>query len=1094
MRNCPFAQKMLAVFLVVAMLLPLVPPVHADDEDIEQLAMEEDFAYADVTTIAKADGFDEETVQVPFTESAAAPKSKYITVDSNATGQTMLGLGGAMTESAAYNIAKLSPEKQAEIYEAYYGESGARYALTRSSIGSADFSTRSYSYDDSSKADPQLTKFSIEKDFDYIIPAIRMIQQYNPSVKFFAAPWAPPAWMKKSGKRQGGLATGGISLVNNAMDPKYYEAYANYLVKYCQEYAKAGIPVFSLSMQNEAQNNPQWECCTWTTSAVITFISNYLGPALEKNGINTKLVIWDWDKGNDTMHKDGFVKFNTTVLSNSVASKYIDGIAFHWYAGDLWHEIAGKPMWSEDFYSLDQVKAKFPNIHLYATEACQEKGSWFGSYEPAYRYIHDILNDFEHGTECFIDWNLVLDYNGGPTQGVENKCHAPIMLDQRNNICYQPSYYVMKMISRAVQPGTVHIKTDTDLSIDKTAVIDNEGYVSVLLGNTGDKAQSLTLVDGNYSLKLTLPANSLTTVRYLSDDLCDHDCDTYLDNQVDATCGEDGYTGDICCEYCGRVLTSGEVIPATGEHSWNEGEVTLAPTTTETGIMTYTCTVCAAEHTEEIPALPETDGEYIPLEEDLTNAEAAELLAQGEYFFYDSASDSYLPLSVTIEENSSESYLGEDGQIYDESQVSTTWTAKNGKTFTANSPYVTSSLKTYTRTHKTVLLSNRYWYVNDANSKDTTPAGSTAKAARNNFKNADEFRDDGSTGKSASKDDPYYVAAVYTAVKKQSTTTAQYLYTIQDITVASSSGDETACPVTIYAYVQEEPAVMMMALEEDEEPEEAPAETTDEEEAPVDEDEATTSEEESSNVEEAPVPLPQQLIPTSVQAGSFTLKTDYDEDVLKLDWQNAAVVSETWTPWNDTAEEDELGYTLYEIETGDILVDVYELTTPADDNQLEQLTDSIRDRENPAIVLVSASCGFTRDALKEDFIKVLNGNDFAVQDPWKDSEWDNSPWMNQSEEADRVFYVNYIDADVQLTINFYRIKEDTPALLEVRFGYQLIQEEYGEAEMEEAEEPEAEETEETEPAETEETQPEEIEPEELQESEDEEEYSEETAE
>ncbi len=478
---------------------------------------EEYLGEAQIHTVSKDGGYEQELQTVPFVRADATESSGFVKVYPDQTRQTMLGVGGAITESAAFNIQKLTPEEQNEVYEAYFGENGARYSVLRSTIGSADFSTRSYSYNDTEEPDPELKHFSIEKDFDYIIPAIKEIQQRRPDIKFFAAPWAPPAWMKNSGVRRGQTGTAGLNFVDNSVKPEYYESYAQYFVKYIQAYKDQGIDVYSLSMQNEAQNNPKWEAATWSTDAVIDFVGNHLGPALEANGIDTQLVIWDWDKGNDPMHHDGFIKFNTTVLNNEKARKYIDGIAFHWYAGDVWHEIQGVPMWSEDFYSLDKVKEQFPDIHLYATEACQEKGPWFGSFDPADRYIYDILNDFEHGTETWIDWNLVLDKDGGPTQGVVNQCHAPIMLDENNKIHYQPSFYILKQISRTVQPGTVSIKTTTDLDIAKTAVIDQSGNISVMLGNVTDTEKTVNVVDKDRLVQVTLQPHSLTTVSFAND-------------------------------------------------------------------------------------------------------------------------------------------------------------------------------------------------------------------------------------------------------------------------------------------------------------------------------------------------------------------------------------------------------------------------------------------------------------------------------------------------------------------------------------------------------------------------------------------------
>ena len=267
-----------------------------------QVCAADDLGKVEVHVSAKEGGYDQTLPDLQFEKADTAQSSGYVKVYPDEKRQTFLGVGGAMTESAAYNLQKLSKEQQEEVYEAYFGESGAKYSVLRSTIGSADFSTRSYSYNDTEEPDPDLKNFSIEKDWDYIIPAIQKAQSYRPDIKFFAAPWAPPAWMKNSGVRRGQTGTAGLNFVDNSVKPEYYKSYANYLVKYIQEYEKVGIDVYSLSMQNEAQNNPKWEAATWSTDAVIDFVGNYLGPALEENQLDPQLLIWDWDKGNDPMH------------------------------------------------------------------------------------------------------------------------------------------------------------------------------------------------------------------------------------------------------------------------------------------------------------------------------------------------------------------------------------------------------------------------------------------------------------------------------------------------------------------------------------------------------------------------------------------------------------------------------------------------------------------------------------------------------------------------------------------------------------------------------------------------------------------------
>lgn len=474
-----------------------------------------------------------------FTKADPDIKDNYIKVYPDIKRQEYIGIGGAITESTAYNISKLSPEKQEEIYRAYYSEEGSHYSVLRTHMGSADFSMKSYSYNDYERPDPDLTKFNIDGDRDYLLPAIKRAFAHRPDLKFFAAPWSPPAWMKKSQQRKAGNAgTAGIDIGNDDyVLPQYYEAYANYFVKYLQEYKKEGIDVYSISLQNEAMNNPPWEACNWKPDDAANFIGNYLGPALEKSGFDPQLLIWDWDKGNDPMHGVGMVNYVTRVLNDKKAAKYVDGVAFHWYAGNIISEIQYVPMWSRDFDSLDKLQEKFPEINFYATEACQEKGTWRGSWTPAQRYIYDIINDFEHGAKSWIDWNMVLDHKGGPLHDYINVCNSPILLDENGNIEYQPAYYVLQQLSREVQPGTRRIETETDVKVDiadkgqrvfdtykkstiediaKTAVIDDKGNISLMIGNVSKESKFLTVIDGERALNIRIKPNSLTTIKYSS--------------------------------------------------------------------------------------------------------------------------------------------------------------------------------------------------------------------------------------------------------------------------------------------------------------------------------------------------------------------------------------------------------------------------------------------------------------------------------------------------------------------------------------------------------------------------------------------------
>lgn len=511
--------------------------------------------------------------------------SQWIKLNPHQEKQTMLGIGGSFTDSAVHNINKLNRENQQVLYDAYFGQHGSRYSVTRVTIGSADFSTKFYDYchnpkleDDvagkASRANRQedpgalledtnrndvadLQWFTIEgPDTESIIPAIKRANSYvtryedlvqnfphqRKELTIFSAPWAAPAWMKGNGKRPGEKALAGIWLryptyENNRVQPKYYSAYANYFVKYLQAMKKYGIEIYSISLNNELQNHAAWENTLWYASDAANFIANHLGPQLVKaqlkpqNGKGgVKLLVWDWDRPKFA-HADGFESWNHQLLTdnkNTAAAKYVDGIAFHWYGGIGNSGTA----WGREFHLLDKFAKSPYNMEMYATEASQEGGAFLGKWFPARRYIYDMINTFENYTRTWIDWNLLLDKQGGPTHEVENNLHAPIHVDYKDisnpeddKFIINPAYYVLKRMSLEVRHGSINIQTTTNLNskdIFKTAFKQADGSISLLVGNIpnegndGSAGQSykFTVIYGDKVFDAEVEPNSFTVYKF----------------------------------------------------------------------------------------------------------------------------------------------------------------------------------------------------------------------------------------------------------------------------------------------------------------------------------------------------------------------------------------------------------------------------------------------------------------------------------------------------------------------------------------------------------------------------------------------------
>lgn len=155
-------------------------------------------------------------------------KEFSVFVDPSKTYQTMLGIGGAITDASAEVFYKLSKEQQQEILTAYYDkEKGIGYTLARTNMQSCDFSSDIYSY--ISEGDKDLKTFDISHDRKYRIPLIKeAIAKAGGKLTLYASPWSPPAWMK----------TNNNVLQGGALKPEYNQSWANFFVKFIKEYEK----------------------------------------------------------------------------------------------------------------------------------------------------------------------------------------------------------------------------------------------------------------------------------------------------------------------------------------------------------------------------------------------------------------------------------------------------------------------------------------------------------------------------------------------------------------------------------------------------------------------------------------------------------------------------------------------------------------------------------------------------------------------------------------------------------------------------------------------------------------------------------------
>ncbi|MBX7124442.1 MAG: hypothetical protein K1X47_02010 [Cyclobacteriaceae bacterium] len=412
-----------------------------------------------------------------------------IFVDPSHSYQTLLGIGGAVTDASAESFAKLSAEKQQEFLKAYYSAEGIGYSLVRTTIHSSDFSSGSYTY--VADNDSTLKSFDIAHDRTYRLPLLKQIlATAGGKITTYASPWSPPAWMK----------TNNDILHGGKLKPEFYGAWSQYFVKFIRAYEAEGIPLWGISIQNEPMATQTWESCIYTAEEERDFLKNNLGPTLEKEGLGSKKII-AWDHNRDLLFQRA-----STLLSDPVAARYAWGIGFHWY--EDW--TGGNQM----FENVGRVHDAFPQHNLIFTEGCNIKFDFdgLGDWKLGERYGLSMINDFNNGAVGWTDWNILLDETGGPNH-VQNFCFAPVHVDTRKNeIIYTNSYYYIGHFSKFIRPGAKRIAAASSRSqLITTAFQNPDGSIAVVVMNQTNKAVPYYLWINNQAAAMTALPRSIAT-------------------------------------------------------------------------------------------------------------------------------------------------------------------------------------------------------------------------------------------------------------------------------------------------------------------------------------------------------------------------------------------------------------------------------------------------------------------------------------------------------------------------------------------------------------------------------------------------------
>jgi glucosylceramidase len=440
-----------------------------------------------------------------------------VTVDLANPRQEVLGFGASLTNSTAKVLAQLDPAKRLELINLMYAPDQAHFTMTRLPMGAADFSDAAWTYAMTRTTD--LGNFTIQHDID--VPVVALVQDAQRAAgaanfKAVSSPWTAPNWMKS-----GGLYIGGSVL------PEFYPLFAQYFVKYVQEYAKQGIKIWAVTPGNEPLHEGQFETMGWTIASEATFIANNLGPALRAASLDTKILGFDHNKGAE------LVNWTSGLFANATARGFIYGIANHWYEATVTadeasvlqaHNAAPQFVQIATEQSVDTFGNGNPPLATWwNVDAWWWTGKWgdwalattgpHAPIEPVFRYAKDIIQTFNNWQAGWINWNAVLDQDGGPSHGA--RCQAPIHANTTTKEVYiTPTFYVMEHFSKYIVPGARIVPTTGTLPANVMAVsaINPDTTVATVILNWTTSPFDFALAAGGKTVEVSSPAMSLQTI------------------------------------------------------------------------------------------------------------------------------------------------------------------------------------------------------------------------------------------------------------------------------------------------------------------------------------------------------------------------------------------------------------------------------------------------------------------------------------------------------------------------------------------------------------------------------------------------------
>lgn len=411
--------------------------------------------------------------------------------------QKIEGFGGCFNELGWDALSRLDEVQREQVLKMLFSpDIGLKFNICRMPIGANDFSDGYYSLDDSVN-DFSLEYFNIERDKKALIPYIKSALHYQKHLKIWGSPWTPPAWMKINGNYACTKSKNnnfnpdiqgkeGSDLIRN--NDTILRAYAKYFTKYIKAYKEEDIEIYAIQVQNEFNSCQIFPSCTWSSSTLVKFIGDFLGPQFEKDRVNTDIWLGTIERPD--------IKNIDTILNNEKCKNYIKGLGFQW---------AGKG-------GVDSARIKYPSLELMETE--NECGNGSNDWKAAESTFGLMKKYFNSGVNSYMYWNMILDKTGKSHWGWKQNSLITINTKDRR-VFYNPEYYLFKHFTNFIKPGSVKVLSKGKFE-DILAFITPGNDLIIVVANTSPMPKIIRIKISNKLIETTIPKNSFSTFVYFN--------------------------------------------------------------------------------------------------------------------------------------------------------------------------------------------------------------------------------------------------------------------------------------------------------------------------------------------------------------------------------------------------------------------------------------------------------------------------------------------------------------------------------------------------------------------------------------------------